>query len=75
MRLNFTLPGFAPDIPPPPPPPAPPEPPKQVDARRELTQRGTRKQQRAAAVRNKAGARGQSVAGSVQTALKALTGQ
>lgn len=81
MDLDLTLPGGgAPKMPkmpePPPPPPPPPKPPTMVDARQALAaRRGTQRPRRPAHITNTGGGGGIPIAGSVQTATKALTAQ
>jgi len=80
MRIDLTLPGFgggaAAPPPPPPPPAAPPPAPTQADAARAAARRpGTTMPRGQENVRNVGGGRGIPLMGSVQRALKSLTGQ
>lgn len=78
MRLNLTLPGFGGGATPAPPPPpaAPPPAPTQADAQRSMQARGRRPGSTMPEnIRNTGGGRGIPLMGSVQRALKSLTGQ
>ena len=78
MRIDLTLPGFGGGATPAPPPPpaAPPPAPTQADAARAAARRpGTTMPRVPENIRNTGGGRGIPLMGSVQRALKSLTGQ
>jgi hypothetical protein len=78
MRIDLTLPGFGGGATPAPPPPpaAPPPAPTQADAARAAAGRpGMARPRGPENIRNVGGGRGIPLMGSVQRALKSLTGQ